>query len=895
MFNNLFSQVNLDFETGNTAGWTITGSASIMAGGADPSGGFPRVFPGTINNLNNSLMISNGPIAGFTDGGASQSFLVNQSNTCLILRYATVLGSAGHGCSSCSPQFVAGVYQNGVPIPCSYVNANAGCSLVGWSSGTSGSAFLPWTVVSFDLRPYIGQNVNIQLNSYDCCGGAHWAYSYVDCSAQPLGLFLNNAPIPSNQTNTYLCNGVNNIISAPAGFNYLWTGPNSNSPVNGATTQSINATEAGTYSVNLTVNGLNCSAINLWSSFGFIDVPTANFTTLPVCFGTATSFTNASITPTLNTSLGVTNTYAWNFNDLTAVDVSNSPSHLYGGSNINATYNVTLTAAAQSCTNQIVKSVFLGSIPDAVFTSDTVCFGSASQLQDNSNGNGNSLANYMWDFSFDGSVEVTGIGNPNFIFPYYGANAVSYTVITKPTAGLTCTSYTSGAIWVNPLPEPEFNFVNKCVNDQPNIFNASISSVPVGNIATYDWVFGDGQTSNLNIPNTTHVYNNKGSYNVMLTLTSNKNCVNTISHQVLVYPKPDILISASNLICLGSKTTFTANSMANSGNVVQWKWDVNNSINTFELNGKQNNFMFPTEGWHTLNLLATTDYGCSESFTRNLYINYLPKVDFIVNDPDGCPLPHCVEFTDKSSVMAPAKIINWYWNFGNGTSNMVNTNANQNACYFNTSSNQLALYSVTLIAKTDSGCVTSKTHPNMITVFPKPIAQYTVVPEFGNVVVPLVHFINQSIDYTIFNWDFGDGKANNTQVNPDHYYEGTTSEDYFSSLIVTNKYGCTDTAQVKVNITPEFVFYIPNTFSPNGDAINDEFTGSGIGIIKFEMWIYDRWGVSIFYSEDIYNAWNGQTQGKGEDAKQDVYTWKVELKDVFGKKHSYVGHVTLLR
>ncbi len=894
----LVSQVNLDFETGNSNGWTINGMSSIQTNGADPIGGFPAVFPGLYPgdpNTTTSLMLANGPVAGFTDGGASQTFVVTPQNTCLIVRYATVLGDAGHGCTACSPRFAADVLIGGNALPCSHVDVNAGCSLVGWQSGPNGAAYKPWTVVSFDLRPYLGQNVTIKLNSFDCCGGAHWAYSYIDCSAQPMGLFLNGNAIPSNQTNSYLCNGAANIISAPSGFNYLWTGPNSSSPVNGATTQTINASEAGTYSVNLTTPGLNCADINLWSSFGFIDNPTANFDVSPVCFGTPTSFTNTSMTPTLNVSLGVTNTYTWSYDDGTPDESLNSTTHLYGGTNTNATYNVTLTAAAQACVSQTVKSVLIGAKPEAYFISDTVCYGTPTNLVDNSNGNGNNLTNYIWDFSADGVVEITGNNTPTFIFSNFGDNAVNYTVSTNPSPNLTCSTFTTINVWVNDKPEASFSFINNCINNQPNQLDASTSSIQFGTINSYDWNYGDGQIDNLTTTNTNHSYNVAGSYQVSLTVTSNKGCKNSITHQIEVYPKPNLNIVASPLICLGTATTFSAIAMPNNGNVVSWVWDVNNSTNSIELNGKQNSFIFPSEGTQTINLVATTDNGCQESFTRQVYINYIPKPDFTVDDPDGCSLPHCVTFTDNSTVTGPAKIINWNWSFGNGTSNSANTNANQQTCYVNLSSNQLAYYTPTLTTKTDSGCVASKIKKDMITVFPKPIASYTIVPEFGNVIVPLVHFINQSLDYTSYVWAFGDGKTDITNVNPDHYYETVSSDDYYSSLIVTNQYGCTDTANVKVNIAPEFVFYIPNAFSPNEDFVNDGFTGAGIGIAKYEMWIYDRWGASIFYSNDISLPWNGKINGKDIDAKQDVYTWKVELKDIFGKKHDYVGHVTLLR
>lgn len=896
-FNQLYGQVNLDFETGNANGWTLTGLSSIQTGtGIDPcTASFPTVFPGGPGNNTASLMLANGPVAGYTDGSASQTFMVTNANSCFTYNYAAVLQAAGHSCD-CNPKLDVSMFSNGMPIPCAAVQVVQGCSNVtGWLPAACGGEYLPWTSSSFDLRPYIGQNVTVRFEAVDCCAGGHFGYAYIDCSAKAMGLFLNGNSIPSNQTNTYLCNGVNNIVSAPLGFDYSWTGPNPASPVNGATTYSINALEAGTYSVNLSLPSLTCANINLWTAFGFVDTPVADFNVNPVCFGSPMTFTNTSVTSALNVSLGVPTTYSWSFADGTPVETVTDPTHLYGGTNTNTTYTVSLIAAAQSCTTEIVKPVLVASNPAAAFASSTVCYGAATQMQDNSNGNGNPLTNFEWDFSFDGTIDVTGNSNPAYVFPYYGDNAVSYTVSTTPAPGLTCSSYSNANVWVDPLPEANFSFVNKCVNAQPNSFDASISSIPTGSITGYSWTFGDGQTASPITSTITNTYGNPGVYTVSLTLTSDKGCIGSISHPAEVYQKPLQGISASSLVCLGSRTTFTASALPNSGNVVLWQWDVNGTPATYELNGKQTGYTFATEGWHTLNLLATTDYGCQESFSRNVYTNYTPKPDFTVDDPDGCYLPHCVTFTDNSTVTGPATISNWNWNFGNGTTANRTNNASQSTCYKNLTSNQLAMYTVTLTTKTDSGCVRYEVKKDFITVYPKPIANYTIVPEFGNVVVPIVHFINQSIDYTDVYWQFGDGKTDNITINPDHYYESDDSKDYYSSLIVKNQYGCSDTAYVKVNIAPDFAFYIPNAFTPNADGVNDEFIGSGIGIVEYKMWIYDRWGAKIYYTDDIEKKWDGKMQNKSAEAKQDVYTWKVEVKDVFGRTHDYIGHVTLLR
>ncbi len=620
--------------------------------------------------------------------------------------------------------------------------------------------------------------------------------------------------------------------------------------------------------------------------------PTVNFNFNPVCIGSPVNFTNTSV-PTASMS---NITWRWNFeNDNINDNTTQSPSMLYPTIN---SYSIKLHADLFGCKDSIIKIVNVYSKPTPAFMSDSVCFSFASQLQDASNGNGHPLTNFQWDvLNNDDIADLSGGDSPSYIFSMPGNNVVNYTVSTTPAAGLTCSSDTTQNVWVYGTPEPAFTFVNYCINSQPNTFDPSGSIIAIGTITNYAWNFGDTQTSNLitNAP-TNHSYANVGLYPVQLTLTSNKGCVASVTHMVEVYQKPIMSISASSLICLGYATTFTANSAPNSGNIVLWQWDTNNMLSSIETTGQSSSFVFATEGLQTLQLIATTNNGCKDTIAQQTYVNYLPQPNFTVDKPMGCPLPHCVTFTDNSVVTGPAIINQWSWNFGNGTTIISATSANQNTCYTNTSSNQLALYTVTLATKTDSGCVFTRIETDMVSVYPKPIANYTITPDWGNVIIPQVHFTNQSIDYTKWYWNFGETPLiDSLNKNPTHAYNTIDSREYQSQLIVVNQYGCSDTTMLLVDIAPDFVFYIPNAFTPNSDGVNDGFTGTGVGIEKYEMWIYNRWGTMIYYTDDINKPWTGKIQGKSEEAQQDIYTWKVELKDVFSKKHNYVGHVTLLK
>ena len=61
------------------------------------------------------------------------------------------------------------------------------------------------------------------------------------------------------------------------------------------------------------------------------------------------------------------------------------------------------------------------------------------------------------------------------------------------------------------------------------------------------------------------------------------------------------------------------------------------------------------------------------------------------------------------------------------------------------------------------------------------------------------------------------------------------------------------------------------------------------------MLIFDRWGERIFKSNDLTVGWNGSKNNVGKLVQLDVYVYKISLKDWAGKKHQYIGHVTIVK
>jgi len=178
-------------------------------------------------------------------------------------------------------------------------------------------------------------------------------------------------------------------------------------------------------------------------------------------------------------------------------------------------------------------------------------------------------------------------------------------------------------------------------------------------------------------------------------------------------------------------------------------------------------------------------------------------------------------------------------------------------------------------------------------VYPNPNASFTVEPKNSTIIDPVISITDLSVGANYWNWNFGDMTTSVLENPPAHTYSDTGT--YQLTLITSTQYNCADTTFQTIVIEPDFVFYIPNAFTPNDDGVNDTFTGKGIFIKEFEMSIFDRWGNLIFLSTNISKGWDGRANHGNEIAQQDVYVYVIKVIDFKNKKHNYKGIVTLAR
>jgi gliding motility-associated-like protein len=274
---------------------------------------------------------------------------------------------------------------------------------------------------------------------------------------------------------------------------------------------------------------------------------------------------------------------------------------------------------------------------------------------------------------------------------------------------------------------------------------------------------------------------------------------------------------------------------------------------------------------------------CGAMDTTSIIVVASPIISFIVDTTEGCE-PTTIHFT--STVNQPGGT--YSWTFGEG-----GTSAAANPSY--TYLTDGGPYNVSLTYNNTTGCSATSTQLALITIHSQPIAIYTAGPQPTTITNPLINFTDNSLGIiNTWEWTFG---TIGTSSNQNTYFVFPDTGYYPIQLVVTNNFGCTDTANSAIFIDQIVVFYAPNAFTPNGNGTNDEFMvkGDGIDLSHFEMSIYDRWGERIFKSNDINKGWNGRKNNSGELVQQDVYVWKVNFNDFKGKERQYIGHVTIVK
>jgi gliding motility-associated-like protein len=312
--------------------------------------------------------------------------------------------------------------------------------------------------------------------------------------------------------------------------------------------------------------------------------------------------------------------------------------------------------------------------------------------------------------------------------------------------------------------------------------------------------------------------------------------------------------------------------------IVNWDWDFGDGSSSSVENPTHTYF---TEGTYTITLTVTTELGCTDSITLEIdIVGSSISVDFIADFTEGCE-PIYVQFDNTGETG-----VSCTWDFGDGT--FASSCGSVSHTYFTP-----GVYDVSLTVTNASGCVGTLVRNSYIDVFVVPVANFVFAPNPPTTSDSEVAFTNLSIGADSWLWVF-DILGTSSEEHPTFIFPGVP-DSYDISLMAMTANGCMDSTTKTLNVVHETI-YVPNTFTPNGDALNDLFRPyiNDNDPYDFHMTIYNRRGEIIFESYDAASGWNG-TYG-GELVEGGVYIWHIVTFDLTSaEKLEYYGHFTVLR
>ncbi|MBL7924791.1 MAG: PKD domain-containing protein [Bacteroidia bacterium] len=336
----------------------------------------------------------------------------------------------------------------------------------------------------------------------------------------------------SNNNTVAICQGQTAVLGTGiTGSSYVWS--------NGSTSQTISVGTAGVYSVTVTdQNGCTGTIAN---TVQVNPLPQAAFTPNDECLRDSVFFFDAS---TVNG--GSITSWSWNLGDGN-ISYAQNPIHVY---NTPGAFNITLTVTSnQGCTSTLNDTLNIYPMPSADFSFSQGCVGTGVPFTDQSTvGFGNIVS---WNWSFDDGTTSTQ-QNPVHVYSSPGIYTVLLTVATP--GGCSATRHRVIQVY----PEPALSFTstptNICQGGSVTLNNTSTSTN--GAINTWQWSFGNGNTSTQMNPTVT--YTTAGTYTVTLIGTTSHGCTDTLTQVVTVNALPLADAGSNRSICRGQSVSLSA-------------------------------------------------------------------------------------------------------------------------------------------------------------------------------------------------------------------------------------------------------------------------------------------------------------------------------------------------
>ena len=391
--------------------------------------------------------------------------------------------------------------------------------------------------------------------------------------------------------------------------------------------------------------------------------------------------------------------------------------------------------------------------------------------------------------------------------------------------------------------------------------------VPYTNGSSYYWqVQGDTTIATITSGNGTEYIkidlNNLGVFQLLVEEVDVNGCIgyDSILVEIHALPNPNIFAIGPTSFCEGDSVLLQVDS-----NYVTQSW--NNGTTTIYTYAD-------TSGNYYVNVTDTN--GCSNNSNAiNVVVHPNPIADFSIN---GICANIPSQFMNTSTV-STGNIVSSIWYLGNG--DVVNEDSLLYAYTFSGD------YYTQLFITSDYGCLDSI--GKWYSIYNPPIASFEYNPFTVSTLQSEMNFATTTANFISVFWDFDDSTYS-VLPNPLHEFEDPGIYDVM--LMVTDSNQCIDSVMHRITMYYDFVLFIPNTFTPDKDGMNDKFGPKGIRMEKYESYeftVFNRWGEKVFTTDKVSEQWDGA------NGLQGTYTWSIIIIDELDAVRKKSGKVMLIK
>jgi gliding motility-associated-like protein len=468
------------------------------------------------------------------------------------------------------------------------------------------------------------------------------------------------------------------------------------------------------------------------------------------------------------------------------------------------------------------------------------------------------ISSYKWNFDdVDSSI------SQNSFHTYHTANIYHPTLTITTQRG--CVSAYIDSLNIGIINSPQ---ISASVPDSSCVFSpvsltAALNNTQSSNVS-WLWNFGDGNT--MQNQNANYTYSTSGKFPVSIIATNAEGCADTVKESIRINPLPPVDAGFDSVICLGQTTVLNATGAAS------YNWLTDASLSCTDCsnpiaNPSANKIYFVT---------GKNLAGCTA--TDSVFVEVKRPSKVSITAPDSLCIGNTIQLTASGE-----EVYQWQ------PANLVSPTSGSQI------SSTPASTTVYSVIGTDTKRCFSDTAYKKVSVFPYPtiqIADSNVTIENG-----MNYDMNVTGSEDVVSWEWlpVNGLSCISCPNP----VATPKSTITYTVKATNIAGCTVEKNITVTVVcKNDILFIPNTFSPNGDGMNDYFYPRGKGFTVKSLRIFSRWGDVVFEQSNFVpnnqaSGWNGTYKGKA--LQPDVFVFVMQVICDNGQVFTSKGNVTLLR